>query len=93
VTTDAGRSGRDLDPVRSRRARVATLARMGQRLGYASFLAALALLVIGYISGFTPLLVGITTAGLVGGCVLLAPSIIAGYGVRAAERDDRSRGI
>jgi hypothetical protein len=27
------------------------------------------------------------------GCVLLAPSIIVGYAVKAAERDDRERGF
>jgi hypothetical protein len=27
------------------------------------------------------------------GCVLLAPSIILGYAVKAAERDDRERGF
>jgi hypothetical protein len=83
----------DVDPIRAHRARVAALARLGQRVGYGLFGAALVLLVVGFASEFTPLLVGVTTACLVGGCVLLAPSIIAGFGVRAAERDDRARGL
>jgi hypothetical protein len=29
---------------------------------------------------------------LIAGCVLLAPAIILGYAVRAAEREDRERG-
>ena len=32
-------------------------------------------------------------ATLVIGCVLLAPSIIVGYAVKAAEREDRERGL
>ena len=32
-------------------------------------------------------------AALVVACVLLAPSIVLGYAVKAAERDDRERGI
>jgi hypothetical protein len=34
----------------------------------------------------------IITVALVGGCVLLAPAIILGYAVKAAEREDRERG-
>ena len=32
-------------------------------------------------------------ATLVVACVLLAPSIVLGYAVKAAEREDRERGI
>ena len=34
----------------------------------------------------------IITAALIAGCVLLAPAIILGYAVKAAEREDRERG-
>ncbi len=83
----------ETDPVRARRARITAAARLGQRIGYGLFLASLMLLVVGFVTSFTPLLVGVTTACLVGGSVVLAPAIIAGYAARAAEREDRERGI
>ena len=81
------------DPVRAKRERIASAARLGQRLGYTLFGVSLVLLVVGFTTRFTPLLVGLMTACLVGGSVVLAPSIIAGYAARAAERDDRDRGL
>ena len=39
------------------------------------------------------LFVALAMALFVIGCVLLAPSIIVGYAVKAAERDDRERGF
>ena len=33
------------------------------------------------------------TACLVGGSIVLAPAIVAGYAARAAEREDRERGL
>ena len=42
----------------------------------------------GMVQAIAPLI-----AALVVACVLLAPSIILGYAVKAAERDDRERGI
>ena len=35
---------------------------------------------------------GLVVAAMVAACVLLAPSIVLGYAVKAAERDDRERG-
>ena len=81
------------DPVRARRARIAGAARLGQRLGYALFAASLVLLVVGFASSFTPFLAAITTACLIVGSVVLAPAIVAGYAAKAAEREDRERGI
>jgi len=36
---------------------------------------------------------GLVVAALVAAFVLLAPSIVLGYAVKAAERDDRERGL
>jgi hypothetical protein len=83
----------ETDPVRARRARIASAARLGQRLGYGLFACSLGLLVVGFLTSFTPLLAAITTACLIGGSIVLAPAIIAGYAARAAERDDRARGL
>lgn len=85
--------GASVDPVRERRARIAKLVRLGQRTGYGLFLAAIVLFVVGFATGFDGI-VGSTIVGcLVGGSIVLAPAIVFGYAVRAAERDDRERGI
>jgi hypothetical protein len=83
----------EADPVRARRARIAGAARLGQRVGYGLFALSLALLVVGLVTDFTPLIAGLTTACLIGGSVVLAPAIVAGYAARAAEREDRERGV
>ncbi len=81
------------DPVRARRARIAKLVQVGQRAGYSLFLGAMVLFVVGFASGFDGI-VGSTIVGcLVGGSLVLAPAIVFGYAVKAAERDDRERGF
>jgi hypothetical protein len=81
------------DPVRARRARIAKLVELGQRLGYGLFGLAIVLFVIGFVTGFDGP-VGTTIVGsLVVGSVVLAPAIVFGYAVKAAEREDRQRGL
>jgi hypothetical protein len=82
----------DVDPVRARRAQVARWTLLANRIGYLCFAVAIAVFVIGFAVGFRGALVGIVVAGLVVGSVLLAPSIVLGYAVKAAERDDREHG-
>lgn len=85
--------GASVDPVRERRARIARLVTMGQRLGYGLFGGAIVLFVVGFVTGFDGI-VGSTIVGcLVGGSLVLAPAIVFGYAVKAAERDDRERGL
>ena len=43
--------------------------------------------------GFNGVLVTLVTISLVVGSILLAPAIVLGYAVKAAERDDRERGL
>jgi hypothetical protein len=85
--------GPAIDPVRQRRARIAKLVEVGQRVGYALFGVAIVAFVIGFFTGFDgptgPLIVGC----LVAGSIVLAPAIVFGYAVKAAERDDRERGL
>jgi hypothetical protein len=79
------------DPVLARRARVAKLTETGQRVGYAVFGLAIVLFVIAAATNFSgPLVAGIT-ACLVLGSLVLAPAIVFGYAVKAAEREDRER--
>jgi hypothetical protein len=81
-----------VDPTLARRARIARLTRLGQRTGYALFGAAIVVFAIGAAGGFTALEAGLVIACLVAGSVVLAPAIVFGYAVRAAEREDRQRG-
>jgi hypothetical protein len=88
-----GMTERSDDPVLARRRQVARVAEVAQRLGYALFAAAVVLFVVGFAAGFTPLVVTTIVAALVVGSLLLAPAIVAGYAVKAADRDDRERGL
>jgi hypothetical protein len=47
--------------------------------------------VIAFAVGFSGPPVAVITACLVAGSLLLAPAIIVGYAVKAAEREDRER--
>ena len=81
------------DPVLVRRRQMARGAELAQRVGYALFGLAVVLFVIGFVVGLNGgLVAGILVAmGL--GSVLLAPAIVIGYAVKAADRDDRERGL
>lgn len=80
------------DPVRARRARIARLTVLGQRVGYACFGVAVVAFVVGAIDGFGGAVVAVVVTALVVGSLVLAPAIVFGYGVRAAEREDREHG-
>ena len=81
------------DPVRARRAQVAKWTLLANRIGYLFVALAMALFVIAFAVGFSPTLATAVIVTFVIGCVLLAPSIIVGYAVKAAEREDRERGF
>jgi hypothetical protein len=78
------------DPVLERRRRIARLVAIGQRTGYALFGLAVVLFLVGLVVGFAG--VGtLVVIAMVVGSVVLAPAIVFGYAVRAAEREDRER--
>ncbi len=81
------------DPVRARRQQVARWTRRANRLGYLCFGIAIATFVVGFIVSFNGTVATIVIASMIVGSVLLAPAIVLGYAVKAAERDDRERGI
>ncbi len=81
------------DPVVARRRRIAKAADAAQRAGYLLFLAAIVGFVAGVILDFPRALVAVIVACLVVGSVFLAPAIVLGYAVKAADRDDRERGL
>jgi len=64
-------------------------ARVGSRVGYTFLLASIVAFVVGAARGFTPGVVTAVIATLAAGSVVLLPAIVVGYGVRAAEREDR----
>lgn len=81
------------DPVRDRRARIAQWVRLGLSAGYGLFLGAMVLFFVGLVIGYTDRIVSLIVAGLVAGSLILAPSIVLNYAVRAAERDDVEKGL
>lgn len=81
-----------IDPVRAQRARWARAAALGQRAGYAAFAVAVVAFAVGVATGITDAVVVVVISALALGSFLLAPAIVLGYAVRAAERDDRERG-
>ena len=70
---------------------MARLAATGKRAGYGLFLVAMVAFVAAAASDFPDALVTTVVAALAVGSLVLAPSIVVGYGVRAAEREDPLR--
>lgn len=80
------------DPVLERRRRIAGLVRTGQRTGYGLFGLAILLFAVGLVVGFGGVVTPGIVASIVVGSAVLAPAIVFGYAVKAAERDDRQQG-
>ena len=81
--------GRRTDPVLVRRARIARLVDVGQRLGYGLFGLALVLFFVGFATRFSSDLTTVIVTSLLAGSFVLAPAIVFGYAVKAADRADR----
>jgi hypothetical protein len=82
-----------MDEVRATRRRVAKQAKRAKRIGYLFFLAAVALVVVGLAGDLSTGITTAATACLILGSIFLAPAVIVGYAVNAAERDDREKGF
>ena len=80
------------DPVRAQRARIAAWVSYGLRSGTLLFGLAMALFFLGFMLGFSDVLVTIIVLCLFVGSAVLAPAIVFNYGVKAAERADREAG-
>ena len=72
-----------------RRERIRRLSELGQRFGYSCFALAVVLFVVGFIAQFPGWIVTIIVASMVVGSLVLAPSIVFAYGVKAADAEDR----
>jgi hypothetical protein len=81
------------DPVRARRQQVARWTRLANRVGYLFFAIAIVTFVVGFIVSFNGAVSAIVVTSMIIGSVLLAPAIVLGYAVKAAEREDRERGL
>jgi hypothetical protein len=79
----------DDDPVVVRRARIARWVGLAKRIGYGLLLLAVVAFVIAAIAGFPSAIVTVTVVALIAACVVLPVPIVLGYGLRAAEREDR----
>ena len=76
------------DPILRTRAKLGLLAERAKKLGYHLFLSALIIFIISFTTEFNAASTSTIVALLIGGSVILAPSIILGYAVKAAERED-----
>jgi len=81
-----------IDPVRARRAQIARWTLLANRIGYLILALAIALFVIAFAMGFSSTMAALVVGSMIVSFVLLVPSIILGYAVKAAERDDLQHG-
>ncbi len=81
------------DPVRNRREIISKWTNFAKRIGYLCFLVSITAVAVGLSWRFTPLVGQIGTLSLMIGSVLLAPAIVLGYAVKAADREDRKNGV
>lgn len=79
------------DEVRARRARIAFWVKLAKRIGYYLLLLAMVAFAVALITGFEGFWVTVCVVSLLVAVVILPIPIIIGYGIRAAEREDRAR--
>jgi hypothetical protein len=91
--TPSSSTPRSTDPVRARREQVASWTLLANRVGYLVLALAMTLFVLAFLFGFTATMATLIVVCLVVSFVLLAPSIVLGYAVKAAEREDVERGF
>lgn len=75
-----------------RRAAIARLVSVGQRVGYSLFGLAMVLFFVGLVADYTQVLTNLIVGCLLLGSLILAPAIVFGYAVKAAERDEQGLG-
>ena len=77
------------DPVLEKRRRIAHWVGLAKRVGYTLLLLAIVAFVAAAVTGVTGWLVTVTVVALIGACIVLPVPIVLGYGLRAADREDR----
>lgn len=81
------------DPVLIKRAKIAKWTLLANRVGYLFVALAMALFIIAFAVGFSSVMATLVLISFFIGFALLLPSIILGYAVKAANREDRERGL
>ena len=81
------------DPVRRRRRQVQRAVTIASRTGYALLGVAMAAFFVALATEFNGVMATLVIAALIAASILLAPAIVLGYAVKAADRDDRQRGL
>jgi Kef-type K+ transport system membrane component KefB len=81
-----------VDPIRARRAQIARVVDLGKRVGYGALLVAIVAFASAAATDFPDWLVTLTIAALAAAIVILPAPMVLGYGIRAAEREDREAG-
>jgi len=79
------------DPVLVQRERMRRLAALGSRVGYLALLVAVVAFLVGALNDLPGWSIGLVVGGLAVATACLVPSIILGYAVKAAAREDRER--
>lgn len=79
------------DPVLARRAQIAKWTLLANRVGYLVLALAMTLFVLAFAFGFSAAMATAIVVTLVISFVMLAPSIVLGYAVKAADRADAER--
>ncbi|MBM3659076.1 MAG: hypothetical protein FJW95_06175 [Actinobacteria bacterium] len=82
----------DDDPVMVRRRRIAALVKVGKRVGYTALLVSIVVFFVGLATEFPTWTVDVIVIGLIVSIVVLPAPIVFGYGIRAAEREERGGG-
>ena len=77
------------DPVLVRRAQIANVIKIAQRVGYTLFALFMVLIIVGFLTTFPSAITLAAKVCLILGSVVLAPAMFFTYSVKAAEREDR----
>jgi cytochrome c-type biogenesis protein CcmH/NrfF len=77
------------DPVLVRREQIRRLVRIGKSIGYGLFLVAIIVFVIARLDDPRPIYTTLLAWTMGVGSLLLAPAIVFGYAIGAAEREER----
>lgn len=78
----------DDDPVIARRDRIDRLNKLASRIGYGLYVVSTVAFFAGLWTSYTSTMHFVSGVSLVVGSIILAPSIVITYGVRAARRED-----
>jgi cytochrome c-type biogenesis protein CcmH/NrfF len=79
------------DPVLVRREQVRRLVRLGKSIGYGLFLVAIIVFIVARLDDPRPIYTTLLAWTMGVGSLLLAPAIVFGYAIGAAEREERQR--